>query len=69
MENNSTAKISLTKRELVSLIAVIEKEKERYDAINYEKLNDDEAGDIGDEHEVINGILSMLRATMEVTFK
>ena len=69
MENDVTAKIALLKRELTSLIAIVEKEKERYDAIDYTLLDDDEAGDVGDEHEVINGTLAMLKATFENTFK
>ena len=69
METNSTAKVSLLKKELTSLIAIVEKEKSRYDAIDYEKLGDDEAGDIGDEHEIVDGILSMLKASHKDTFK
>lgn len=69
MENNSTAKISFLKKELVALIAIVESEKQRYDEIDYEKLSDDEAGETGDEHETIDGILSMLKASYEDTFK
>lgn len=69
MANDSTAKVSLLKKELLALIAIVEKEKQRFDAIDYEKLNDDEAGETGDEHETIDGILSMLKASYADTFK
>ena len=69
MENDVTAKIALLKRELTSLIAIVEKEKERYDAIDYTLLDDDEAGDTGDEHENVSGILIMLKARFENTFR
>jgi hypothetical protein len=69
MDNNSSARVSLLKRELASLISIVEKEKARYDAIDYSQLSDDEAGDIGDEHEVISGILSMLKASFDESFK
>jgi hypothetical protein len=69
MANDSTAKISLLKKELLALIAIVENEKQRFDAIDYEKLNDDEAGETGDEHETIDGILSMLKASYADTFK
>ncbi|WP_308363653.1 MULTISPECIES: hypothetical protein [unclassified Microbulbifer] len=68
MAGNATAKVSFTKRELASLLAIVEKEKERYDAIDYDQLDDDEAGDVGDEHEVIDGIFSMLKASYSDTF-
>jgi|GEM_PF-3444549 hypothetical protein len=69
MANDSTAKISLLKKELLALIAIVENEKQRFDAIDYEKLSDDEAGETGDEHETIDGILSMLKASYADTFK
>lgn len=69
MESNSSAKLFFMKRELLSLIEIIQKEKERYDAIDYEQLDDDEAGDIGDEHETVSGILSMLKAAYSDTFE
>ena len=69
MENNATAKISLLKKELIVLIDIVESEKQRYDAIGYEALSDDEAGSTGDKHETIDGILSMLKASFNDTFK
>lgn len=69
MPNNPTARVAFLKRELGALIQILEKEKERYDAIDYSKLDDDEAGNVGDDHEVIDGILSMLKASFEDTFK
>lgn len=69
MEDSSTVKLSFIKKELVTLISIIEKEKERYDAIDYEQLGDDEAGDVGDEHEVVDGILSMLKIAYSDTFE
>ena len=69
MESNSTAKLSFIKKELVTLISIVEKEKEKYDAINYDQLDDDEAGDVGDKHEVINGVLSMLKIAYSDTFE
>lgn len=69
MEINSSAKLSFIKKELVTLISIMEKEKDRYDAIDYDQLSDDEAGDVGDEHEVVNGILSMLKAAYTDTFE
>ncbi len=69
MENSSIAKVSFLKRELTSLIAIVEREKEKYDAIDYDKLDDDEAGDVGDEHEIVDGLLSMLKASCSETFK
>lgn len=41
----------------------------KYDAIDYEQLDDDEAGDVGDEHEVVNGLLSMLKIAYSDTFE
>ena len=69
MANNATAKVSFLKKELLALIAVVEAEKQRYDAIDYDSLSDDEAGDTGDEHETIDGILSMLKACYADTFE
>lgn len=69
MENNSTVKISFLKRELVSLISIVEKEKKYYDSIDYSQLGDDEAGEVGDEHEVVNAILSMLKVNLDEAFK
>jgi hypothetical protein len=69
MANNATAKVSFLKKELLALIAVVEAEKQRYDAIDYDSLSDDEAGDMGDEHETIDGILSMLKASYADTFE
>lgn len=69
MANDSTAKISLLKKEILALIAIVENEKQRFDAIDYEKLSDDEAGETGDEHETIDGILSMLKSSYADTFK
>lgn len=69
MESNSTAKLSFIKKELVTLISIVEKEKEKYDAIDYEQLDDDEAGDVGDEHEVVDGLLSMLKIAYSDTFE
>ncbi|PUA30663.1 MAG: hypothetical protein B0W54_09400 [Cellvibrio sp. 79] len=69
MENNATAKISLLKKELVALIEIVESEKQRYDSIDYEMLSDDEAGDTGDQHETIDRILSMLKASFNDTFE
>ena len=69
MESNSTAKLSFIKKELVTLISIVEKEKEKFDAIDYEQLGDDEAGDVGDEHEVVNGLLSMLKIAYSDTFE
>lgn len=69
MENNSTAKLSFIKKELLTLISIIEKEKEKFDAIDYEQLDDDEAGEVGDEHEVVNGLLSMLKIAYTDTFE
>ena len=69
MESNSTAKLSLIKKELVTLISIVEKEKEKFDAIDYDQLDDDEAGDVGDEHEVVNGLLSMLKIAYSDTFE
>ena len=69
MENNATAKISLLKKELAALIEIVESEKQRYDSIDYEMLSDDEAGDTGDQHETIDGILSMLKASFNDTFE
>lgn len=69
MANNATAKVSFLKKELLALIAVVEAEKQRYDAIDYDSLSDDEAGDTGDEHETIDGILSMLKASYADTFE
>ncbi len=69
MEDSSTAKLSFIKKELVTLISIIKKEKERYDAIDYDQLNDDEAGDVGDEHEVVDGILSMLKIAYSDNFE
>ncbi len=69
MENNPTANISFLKRELISLISIVEKEKERYDNIDYSQLSDDEAGEIGDEHEVVNSIYSMLEINLNESFK
>ncbi|WP_445767171.1 hypothetical protein [Rheinheimera sp.] len=68
MANNATAKVSLLKKELAALIAIVETEKQRYDAIDYDSLSDDEAGDTGDEHETIDGILVMLKASYADTF-
>ncbi|MET1257525.1 hypothetical protein [Aliikangiella maris] len=69
MENKSTAKLSFIKKELVTLMSIVEREKEKYDAIDYEQLDDDEAGDVGDEHEVIDGLLSMLKIAYSDTFE
>lgn len=69
MANNATAKVSFLKKELLALLAVVEAEKQRYDAIDYGSLSDDEAGDTGDEHEAIDGILSMLKASYADTFE
>jgi hypothetical protein len=69
MESYSTAKLSLIKKELVTLISIVEKEKEKFDTIDYDQLDDDEAGDVGDEHEVVNGLLSMLKIVYSDTFE
>lgn len=69
MGNNSTAKLSFIKKELVTLISIMEREKEKFDAIDYEHLDKDEAGEVGDEHEVVNGLLSMLKIAYTDTFE
>ena len=69
METKSSAKLSLTKREIITLISIVEKEKERYDAIDYSQLDDDKAGDVGDEHEVIDGVFLMLKAAYSDSFE
>lgn len=69
MGKNSTAKLSFIKKELVTLISIMEREKEKFDAIDYEQLDDDEAGEVGDEHEVVNGLLSMLKIAYTDTFE
>lgn len=68
MENNSVAKISLLKRELLTLISILEKEKDRFDKIDYATLVDDEAGNIGDEHEIVNALAAMLKAGLQDNF-
>lgn len=69
MENSATAKVSFLKKEMIALIEIVESEKQRYDAIDYEALDDDEAGEIGNRHETIDGILSMLKASFDDTFR
>lgn len=69
MANNATAKVSLLKKELAALITIVEAEKQRYDAIDYDSLSDDEAGDTGDQHETVDGILAMLKASYADTFE
>lgn len=68
MEINSTAKVAFTKRELLSLIEVVEEKQRYYEGIDYEQLDDDEAGEVGDEHEVNDGILAMLKAAYTSAF-
>jgi len=60
MENNSIAKIAFLKKELFTLITIVEKEKERYDSVDYSQLDDDK---VGDEHEIVNSLFSMLKAS------
>ena len=69
MQSNATAKVSLLKKELAALITIVEAEKQRYDAIDYDSLSDDEAGDTGDQHETVDCILAMLKASYADTFE
>ena len=69
METKSSAKLSLTKREIITLMSIVGKEKERYDAIDYSQLDDDKASDVGDEHEVIGGVFLMLKTAYSDSFE
>lgn len=50
------------------LIQVVSEAKKTYDAIDYSELTDDEAGEVGDQHELVGGILSMLEASFAEKF-
>lgn len=60
MDDKSVAKIPFLKKELLLVLETMRKEKERFDAIDYSKLSDEDAADTGEEHEMINMICSML---------
>jgi hypothetical protein len=66
---NPTAKLSLLKRELATLIEIVKERQRLNAAFDYAAVPDDLAGEIGDEHEVVNGILSMLEASYADTFE
>jgi hypothetical protein len=68
MAEVGTAKVAFLKRELSKIIELVAAEKERYDKIDYSELDDDKAGDVGDEHELINRIHAHLAAVFEEAF-
>ena len=69
MGNSGSAKIVVLKRELSKLIELVSAEKTRYDALDYSSLTDDEAGEVGDDHELVSRMLANLSAIFEASFE
>ena len=68
MDNSSIAKIPFLKKELVLVLRVMKKENERLDAIDYSKLNDEEAAETNQDHETISRICMMLDRYLKDSF-
>jgi hypothetical protein len=68
MADSGVARVALLKRELSKLIELAAAENERYNKIAYSSLDDDEAGDLGDDHELINRMLANLSAIYQEVF-
>jgi len=69
MGNEGTAKIAFMKRELAKVIELLAAEKDRCDKIDYSTLDDDEAAEIGDDHEVVNRMLAHMRVVFSESFE
>ncbi len=57
-----------TKKELVLMLRIMKKENELLGAIDYSTLNDEEASETNQDHEVISRVCAMLEGHLKDTF-